>query len=106
MRDKTSLWFDQITYDRIRKDYKQVRGDFNHYIQEKELKTTRKNTEIVSVPGLEVIKEEEESKSPKTKNEELSVIKEENLEDSDEISHKSLFVTTRKQSEDEYDLNR
>jgi dipeptidase len=109
MRDKTSLWFDQITYERIRNDYKEVRKDFNHYIQEKELKTTRKNTEVVSVPELEVIKEEE-SKSPKATFERLKTIEEENEENSEEnseeISHKSLYVNTRKQSEDDYDLSR
>jgi len=55
MKDKTSFWFDQIMYDTIRNDYKEVRKDFNHYIQEKSLKIkNRKNTEIIEAPGLEV----------------------------------------------------
>ena len=35
MRDKTSFWFDHITYDRIRNDYKEVKQWYIHYVEEK-----------------------------------------------------------------------
>lgn len=46
MRDKTSFWFDQITYDKIRNDYREVRQNFTDYIQDKPTKSPRKKSNI------------------------------------------------------------
>lgn len=42
MKDKTSFWFDQISYDKIRNDYKRVEKDYNFYVQEKSITSVRK----------------------------------------------------------------
>jgi hypothetical protein len=39
MKDRTSFWFDSITYDSIKSDYKAVKQDFNYYIKDKQLRS-------------------------------------------------------------------
>lgn len=45
MRDKTSFWFDQLTYERIRNDYKEVKQWYIHYAEEKKKQKSMKNKE-------------------------------------------------------------
>lgn len=45
MRDRTSFWFDSITYDRIKSDYKAVKQDFNYYIKDKQLRSPTMKTD-------------------------------------------------------------
>lgn len=37
MKDKTSFWFDHITYEKIRNDYKRVRQDYNNYVDDQKM---------------------------------------------------------------------
>jgi hypothetical protein len=45
MKDRTSFWFDSITYDSIKSDYKAVKQDFNYYIKDKQLRSPVKKVE-------------------------------------------------------------